>query len=267
MKEKIENTKELSGLNKDVSLLVVSCDAYKDLWKPYFSSLYKYWPDCPYPVYLGANNSKYPDSRVKPILVGPDKDYSSNLIAMLKRIESPWIILWIEDLFISKPIDSEYISKLINTAQEKNVGYLKLATSTPWVFAKNKEELMGPIPKGVKYRSGIGLALWNKETLLNLLIPGESAWQIERNGSDRSNFFVEPFYALTPNVRSNPPITVINSVIKGRWSLNVLKYLKREGFEDHISNRKTQPLWSYLYGRAYLFRLELYRVMKKYWYA
>lgn len=267
MKKKIENKKNSLDFNKNVSLLVVSCDAYKDLWKPYFKSLFKYWPDCPYPVYLGSNKSEYSDSRVNGILIGQDKDYSSNLIAMLHRVESPWVILWIEDLLISRRIDTEYISKLVNNAQENNVGYLKLATSTPWVFTKNKEQLMGAIPKGVKYRSGIGLALWNKETLLNLLVPGESAWEIERNGSHRSNSFVEPFYALTPNVRSNPPITVINSVIKGKWNPDVLTFLKKEGLDDHIPNRKNQPLWSYLYGKAYLFRLDLYRIMRKYWYA
>lgn len=266
MKTKVENTPPHLDLNKDVSLLIVSCDAYKDLWTPYFNSLFKYWPDCPYPIYLGSNESEYSDSRVKPILIGPDKDYSSNLIAMLNRIESPWLILWIEDLLISKTIDTEYISKLVNIAQENKVGYLKLAANTPWAFTNSRKQLMGPIPKGVKYRSGIGLALWNKETLIKLLSPGESAWQIERNGSHRSNYFVEPFYALSPNVRSKPPITVINSVIKGRWNPDVLTFLKNEGLGDYIPNRQNQPLWSYIYAKAYLFRLDLYRIIGKYWY-
>mgnify|MGYP000386006003 FL=1 len=95
-------------------ILVVSCDAYKDLWPAYFHSLFKYWPDCPYQICLGSNESEFPDSRVKPIMIGPDKEYSSNLLEMLKRVESSWIILWIEDLFISKKIDTNYISKLVN---------------------------------------------------------------------------------------------------------------------------------------------------------
>ena len=262
----MELNKEKDDDFNKVSILVVSCDSYKDLWKPYFRSMFKYWPDCPYPIYLGSNESIHLDSRINPILIGSDKDYSSNLLAMLDQIDSPFIILWIEDLLISKTINTGYIKKLIKIAIDNKVGYLKLAISTPWAFTKNKHQMIGSIPKGVKYRSGIGLALWNKETLKKLLIPGESAWQIERNGSHRSNSFVEPFYALTPHVKSNPPISVINSVIKGRWNLDVLKFLKNEGLGESITNRQKQPLWSYIYGKAYLFRLNLYRIFQCYWY-
>ena len=251
---------------KDVAILVVSCDAYKDLWDPYFHSLFKFWPDCPYQIYLGSNEEEFSDSRVEPILVGPDKEYSTNLIAMLERINAPWVILWIEDLFISKKIKSSYVSELVNMAIEKEAGYLKLDIGTPWAFAKDKNRLIAPLPKGIRYRSGIGLALWNKNTLTNLLKPGESAWEIERNGSKRSNAMNEPFYSLTPKARLNPPIKVINSVIKGKWNPEVLKFMKSEGFSDNIPNRKHQSILSYLYSKAYLLRLDIFRVLRRYWY-
>jgi hypothetical protein len=71
----------------DISVLVVSCDAYQDLWKPFFSCFFKFWPDCPFPVYLGANFKKYEDDRVQTILIGQDLDYSTNLLMMLKQIK------------------------------------------------------------------------------------------------------------------------------------------------------------------------------------
>ena len=126
---------------KDVAILVVSCDAYKDLWDPYFHSLFKFWPDCPYQIYLGSNEEEFSDSRVESILVGPDKEYSTNLIAMLERINTPWVILWIEDLFISEKINSSYVSELVDMAIEKEVGYLKLDIGTPWAFAKDKNKI------------------------------------------------------------------------------------------------------------------------------
>lgn len=249
---------------KDVTLVVISCDAYKDLWKPFFHCFFKYWPDCPYPIFLASNESKCSDSKVKSILIGPDKDYASNLISILKQVESQWLILWVEDAFITSKINTSRIKKLIGDAQKDNAVYLKLITSTPWAFVKDKKQEIGPIPKGVKYRSGIGLGLWNKETLLKILKPGESAWQIDR--SNRSNSFSEPFYALTPNVRSNPPVQVLNSVIKGRWNRDALSFLAKEGLEEYIPNRQVQSFWSYLYMKLYLFRLDLYRRMGKYWY-
>jgi hypothetical protein len=70
----------------DASILVVSCDGYQDLWKPFFSCFLKYWPDCPFPVYLGSNNLTYPDCRVRSLAIEIYIDYSSNLIKMLHNI-------------------------------------------------------------------------------------------------------------------------------------------------------------------------------------
>ena len=39
----------------DCSILVVSCDRYRDLWTPFFTLFQRYWPDCDMPVYLGTN--------------------------------------------------------------------------------------------------------------------------------------------------------------------------------------------------------------------
>jgi hypothetical protein len=250
----------------DISILIVSCDAYSDLWDPFFQCFFKYWKDCKYQVYLGSNKLEYQNPNVNNILVGNDKDYSSNLLKMLENIESEWVLLSLEDLFLSSPVNSAFMSEIIDLAIAKEVGYLKLSDVTPFHFSKNKSELIGELPRGVKYRSGIGLALWNKDVLKRLLIPGESAWEIERNGSLRSNSFIEPFCALSSRLRSNVPLKYKNTVIKGKWSLDAINFLRREGFEDCIPNRTVQSIWSYLYVKAYLFRLELYLLVRKYWY-
>lgn len=261
-----KRNKAIANHDNDVALLVVSCDAYQDLWHPYFHCLFKYWPDCPYPIFHGSNFLAYPDLRVKSIKIGPDLDYSSNLLAMLHQIESPWLILWIEDRLLSSPIKTERLTNLIDLAQKHQAGYFKLSASTPWAFTKDKKQEMGPLPKGIKYRATIGLALWNKDVLIRLLRSGESAWEIERNGSLRSNSFVEPFYCLSTNVISNPPISNVHILIKGQLIRDSLPFLRKEGLGDCIPNRQIQSLRSYLYVKMYLLRLDLYRRMGKYWY-
>jgi hypothetical protein len=185
---------------------------------------------------------------------------------MLGNIDSEWVVLILEDMFLSSPVDNHMLSEIVDSAISENVGYLKLANATPLYFSKNKSELIGAIPKGVKYRVGVGFALWNKDVLKRLLIPGESAWEIERNGSLRSSFFSEPFFALSSTLRSKPPLNYKNSVVKGKWNRGVIKFMRREGLQDFISNRKIQSIGSYLYIKAYLFRLELYLFFKKHWY-
>jgi hypothetical protein len=252
--------------DNNTALLVVSCDAYKDLWRPFFHCLFKYWPDCPYPIFLGSNESDYSDSRIKSILVGPDKDYSSNLLATLTHIDYPWVILWIEDFLLSAPVENARLSKMMTDAQTRGAGYLKLIASFPYAYPKNRTEEIGIIPKGIKYRVNIGVTLFKKEVLVSLLRSGESAWEIEYKGASRSKNIPEDFYCLNANIKSNPPISYINAVARGKWMRNAIPFLKREGFGDCIPNRKLQSLRSYIYYRLYLIRLEVYRILGLYWY-
>ena len=75
MKSKLSTQKA-----NETALLVVSCDNYRDAWEPFFTLLFKYWPECPYPVFLGSNKQTYKDNRITPIMIGEDIDYSSNLL-------------------------------------------------------------------------------------------------------------------------------------------------------------------------------------------
>ena len=46
---------------QDMCILVVSCDKYADCWTPFSDCMRKFWPDCPYPVYL-CTESGEPES-------------------------------------------------------------------------------------------------------------------------------------------------------------------------------------------------------------
>lgn len=249
----------------EIALLVVTCDKYKDLWRPYFQCLFKYWPDCPYKIYLGSNTSVYPDKRVNAITIGSDKDYSSNLLAMLEKVDSPWVLLWVEDFLLSAPVDTLRLTKLISDAQAQGAGYVKLIASYPYAYTSKKVEV-AIVPKGIKYRVNIGVTLFKKDLLISLLRAGESAWDIEYKGASRSNNFNEKFFCLNSSLKSNPPISYVNAVGKGRWIRNSVRFLKKEGLGDCLTSRKVQPWWRYIYYRLYLLRLEILRLFNLYWY-
>ena len=89
---------------RDVSYVVMSCDPYKDLWEPFFGCLDRYWPDCPFPLYLVTNEAPYERDGVSVIHIGPDRDYASNLIAAVNAVPTPFLILWVEDALFSRQV-------------------------------------------------------------------------------------------------------------------------------------------------------------------
>lgn len=248
----------------EVSFVILSCDRYSDLWDPFFGCFDKYWPDCPFKLFLVTNHSRYERPGVSVISIGPDRDYATNLLAVLDTVKTPWIILWVEDYFLTKTINTARLFSILEEAVSKGADYLKLTEDAPLSYNDAHGAQVGEIPRGVKYRSAIGTALYRRETLRKLLIPGMSIWQLDK--SQRSNELNDVFMALTLKSAKNPPLPSINSVIKGRWHWSAPSFLRREGFGEVVPGRKRQAFLGYIYIRAYWIRMAIYHMLRRHWY-
>jgi hypothetical protein len=252
-----------SGLSVDTAFVVVSCDKYSDLWQPFFRCLRKYWPDCPFPQFLVTNHQRAEIEGVEVLAVGPDTSYSDNIRAAMSSIPQEWVILWLDDVFLSAGVDSARLVALLASARKDGAGFLKLSADMPMSYTDDFLAEIGPLPKGIRYRAAIGCGWYKKDTLLKLLVPGASAWELDRSGV--CDALDEPFYALTPMGARCPPFAYAHLLVKGRWLLDALPFLRREGLEELRKTRQPQSLASYLYGKGYHFRLFLYRAFRVYW--
>jgi hypothetical protein len=249
----------------DISFVVISCDRYKDLWQPFFSSYEKYWSELPFKVYMISNHENYNSEKVTTIKIGEDLSYTENLINGIEQIDSKWILLWLEDCIPSKRIDinlfNDVISKAINN---NNLGYLKLSNDLPLVYETNDSGLFGNIPKGVRYRSAVGMSLYRKDVLNKLLVPGENAWETDKSAV--SDSLDEEFCALSKKFFAKPLMPYVNTVIKGKWSRAALDFLQKEGFGDLIKLREKESLKGYLYIKLFYLWSLLLVTFKLYWY-
>lgn len=250
---------------RDISFVVSSCDRYQDLWDPFFGCQERYWPDCPFQRYLITNEAVYDRPGVSVINVGPDRDYASNLIAAVNAVTTPWLILWVEDNPFTEHINTERLLSIVNEAVAEGAGYLKLTPDAPLSFDDGNGERIGEVPRGVRYRAAFGNAMYRKETLLKMLVPGLSIWELDKG--DRAHNLPDSIMALTVREARKPPLPLINLVIKGRWYWPAPAFLRREGFASVVPGRKRQPLWGYLYIQAYLLRSAVYKMMRRHWYG
>ena len=99
----------------NVAVLVVSCDHYADLWLPFFHLFKRFWPDCPYSVYLLTNEKDFQFPDVSVIRTGIDVSWSDNLKMGLQQIREKYILMIIDDLFLLKPVDTAMVIKICNT--------------------------------------------------------------------------------------------------------------------------------------------------------
>jgi hypothetical protein len=241
----------------NIPILVVSCDAYQDVWHPFFDLFFKHWPDCPLPVHLVSNDQPYRGDhtdRVQSILVGEDVDYSSNLIKAVEQLEQEWLIFWVDDRPPAEPVDTDRLLGLIALAQSKNAGYFRLLASNPPTLEPTSDD-MGELPKGSRYRVSMTVALWKKSTLLKILKAGENAWDIEkRGGVDRSNTIDDAFYAMPLSARRRPPLKDIHLIAKGKVIRSAIPTLEKAGTLHYLKARSVVSLPRNL-------RIELYPIV------
>lgn len=213
----------------NIAVLIVSCDKYSDLWEPFFRLFRRYWPTCPYKVYLLSNTLSGDIPGVNSILMGEDTSWSDNLRLGLDHIPEEYVFLLLDDLFLIGKVDEKEVVRLFKWVVDSKVNYLRM---NPYPRPdKAFNESVGVVSKGTIYRTSTVLSIWKKQVLKSLLVPGESAWDFEINGSIRSDS-LDGFYSTEEILFPH-----INGVIKGKWDRKALKLISRIGVELNTQKR------------------------------
>ncbi len=203
--------------------------------------LFRYWPDCPFPVYLGSNHATYPDRRVMPLAIGDDRDWSSNLKKMLEVLPSDGVLLLQEDFLIDRPVHTKRVSQLIEYAAARQAACLRLMPIPGPDEACADHPELGLIRQGAEYRISLQAAWWRKESLAGILRIGESPWQFERLGSRRSDELSAPFLCLRTGV-DYPLDYYTTAVVRGYWEKGALDLCRREKIPVDLRRRPMMPL-------------------------
>lgn len=225
----------------DTCILVVSCDSYRDLWTPFFTLFFRYWPDCPYQVYLCSNEIGYDEQRVRTILVGPDRSWSSNLKRCFEHLPAEYLILFQEDFLFTKLVDTETVRNLVLYLQKEGGACLRLMPSPPPETLIDNKLKIGAISKGAAYRVSLQAAIWDKSVLYQLLREGESPWELEDIGSRRSNSLDKPFLSISKDDRGTWPLDYFGTaVVQGKWVRQAVALCAREGIPVDKTQREIE---------------------------
>ena len=222
----------------DICIIYVSCDKYSDLWKGYFGLFRRYWPDCPFAIYVLANSPGPDVDGVVQLAIGEDVSWSDNLLAALPRVGHKYVLILPDDFFLIASVPSDWVVGKMLWAVDHKASCLRLSPDPPKPVVRFDSDV-GVVPRGSLYRTSLRFSLWDKEVLRQLLKTGESAWDFELSGSIRSDAF-DGFFAIYAE-----PFKFANCVIKGRWSRSALRAVRRRGVRLDVSKR---PVMSAMEG-------------------
>ncbi|MGC8774366.1 MAG: hypothetical protein ACP5R6_03775 [Chlorobaculum sp.] len=209
---------------KSLAVLVNSCDKYSDLWPVFFHLFFKYWPDCPYPVYLGSNEKRYEDPRVIPLCVGPDKSWAESTQTMVSMVRETDILWFLDDYLLWEKVSTTEINDFYERFLSLRANYLRMSPDGGTGKTRRiiDDKIMELLP-GAGYRASLDNAFWKRDMLLKILKDGETPWEMESLGSQRTNEY-DGFYATRAIVFQRT-----NGVERGKWLRYNLPLFDREG--------------------------------------
>ncbi len=219
-----------------MSVLVVSCDKYSDVWDLFFKLFWRHWSDCPYPVYLGANFLNYFYPRVTTLLVGEDLNWGGSTRRMVEQIQSPYILLFLDDHFLLQTVRTDVIEACLKALHGLGGGYLRLDPEPPPDRPVPGFVTLGAIESDSPYRCSLHVSIWRRDVLLTLLREGETAWDMELVGSRRSGYLETGFYATWKHVLRYD----CEGIVRGKWTSGGLRLAHREGMPVDFSRRPSQ---------------------------
>lgn len=181
--------------NKDVTILVNSCDLYEDAWEPFFRLLKIQWPQCEqYRIVLNSETKQYHCDflKVETVCGGKNTPWAKRLKNVLSVIETEYVLYFLEDFFLMSPVSVESFEKALELMRsDESIGYIGLKYNQNHVFKDgvpedfskpflNKDDLV----KANRVNSMT--ALWRRDWLQSLIRTHETPWEFEIYASKRS---------------------------------------------------------------------------------
>ncbi|HEX7516570.1 MAG TPA: hypothetical protein VF345_04720 [Chthoniobacterales bacterium] len=222
---------ELKDFASSVAIIVSSCDAFLDAWRPFVFFFRKHWSDCPFPIFLIVNRLRVRSNFLQPITVGPDRNWASNMQVALAQIAQPYILYLQEDYFLNGSVKRGQLASDFAYAFDRDAAsfcfYGRSKLERDFLPLNDR---FGIVPRDSDGRTRLQVTLWKKDVLQSTLRPGESAWNMEARASGRTRDLL----ALSYMGRDNVPIPYLMSAISRRlWTPQAISLCQSEHLRIH----------------------------------
>lgn len=230
---------------KDVTIVFCSCDAYSDLWENFFKLLKKYWPEYDGEIILNTETKafQYDGFRISsPLNCGDDVSWSDRLSLSLKRVQTPYILIFLDDFYLKNKVNHvEFLKTLgyMKTNQDiVSITYLKEPGGK-----KEVQDLEGFMDRAqfALYKMTAHITLYRTEYLQKILKNNESAWEFEVNGTIRSWLKKGKFLCPIDNLNAIFPYDFEgwSLCVKGKYYKPVKEYFEKQEKIHFLECRET----------------------------
>lgn len=236
-----------NNLNK-LTILVNSCDAYSDLWEPFFKLFKKFGGELTsYPIVLNTESKQFSYEGLNiscPNKFNTSIEWGRRLRATLKSIDTEYVLFLMDDFFLQSPVEIKTIYQCIDWLNEnKDVDCFNFISIEGAQEESKKFKNFCYMPPAMEYRFNAQSAIWRVNTLYNSILDIENPWEWEVYGNKRnsvihknSNLYAIKYPLKSPynynfimyKISTKDKILVHSAVMKGKWDLSCIDQCFKE---------------------------------------
>jgi hypothetical protein len=229
--------KELS-----VSVLVSTSYKYRELIDGFLYFFEKYWSYCELEVFVTLEKEIRVNFDNINFITSNSDDWSMILHNALKEINTKYVILLLDDYFLSDFVYEESLVSAINEMNKHSIDYLSFTNSNlkQTKISEGLDYELFMIDKNVvQYDYFIGAAhIYNRESLKRILRKKETAWEFESYASLRA--ILNKNFISSRYITHNSPIKYVGGgvIMKGRIREEARRFLDFEQYNLVFSSKE-----------------------------
>lgn len=226
-------------LKEKLTLLIHSCDKFSDLWPAHTTLLNRNWPNRDFATWILTDlpsEAKFSDVAI--ISAGAGKEITERIRYVLPLIKTEYILVTLDDYFLTTPISSERIERLVDIMEKEQWDYIRLYDRPKCPEQITPYENVNTFEPDGDYRVNLYSGIWRKSFMEATLSEKElNAWEFEVSLSRKAKIIGGKCAVSHGN-----EFPILDVVRKGRILHKAYRYLKKHDL--YHGTRPIMPLWA-----------------------
>jgi hypothetical protein len=218
--------------NKRLTLFVASPDSYSDVFEVFMQCYQKNCEDSPYELILATNTGQYKNITVM-TNNNPGDNWIDRAIPALKRIDTKYILLMVDDIFIIQKVDFRKIERILDDMDEYQLNFCGLSNNFKGKCLR-KGSILVYVKQRQAYAKNLQFGIFRRDYLISELGDGsKSGWDLEKKWVNETATASQAYFTDIVSCKEKI-IKFVHGIDKGKWLPGALNSLKKNGIKVNV---------------------------------
>lgn len=227
-------------MQEKMTMLILSCDKFSDLWDGHVKQLEKHWPDRDMKTYIVTDRPTSKDyEKVNIISAGEGVEWSDRLLYALSQVDTRYVFITLDDYFLIRDVSSNGINNLLKMMDSNHFDYVRLYKRPTRATGKSIEGYTNAfyVDCSKKYSVNLYSGIWKTDFLRACVAEPLNPWEFEVALPKMACA-----YGAKCAVSNNKDFVILDVVRKGKLLHNSYFYFKRHP-GIYMGDRSVNSWW------------------------